>query len=52
MFDLAAKSFFHLLAGNGEIIGVSEIYSSVSNANAAVDGVRSLLASEKIADPK
>lgn len=46
------QAFFHLLAENGEIIGSSEIYSSVSNANAAVESLSKLIASEKVADPK
>jgi len=46
------QAYFHLVAANGEIIGVSEIYSSKSNADAAVDSLSALVASEKIADPQ
>jgi len=46
------QAFFHLVAGNGEIIAVSEIYSSVDNAERAVDSIIALVESEKIADPK
>lgn len=53
-FDLLAASngqyFFHLQAKNGEIIGVSEIYSSKSAAERGRDSVIALIASEKIAD--
>lgn len=43
-------AFFRLKAGNGEIIGRSEIYVSTSNAERGADTVRELLASELVAD--
>lgn len=46
------QAFFHLLAANGEIIAVSEVYSSIDNAERAVDSIIALVESEKIADPK
>jgi hypothetical protein len=46
------QAFFHLQAGNGEIIGSSEVYASLSNANRAVKDLSALIASEKVADPK
>jgi uncharacterized protein len=46
------QAFFHLLAGNGEIIAVSEVYASVDNAERAVESIIDLVESEKIADPK
>jgi hypothetical protein len=44
--------FFHVQAENGEIIAVSEIFSSKSNAERAKDSLMDLVASEKIADPE
>jgi uncharacterized protein YegP (UPF0339 family) len=46
------QSFFHLVAANGEIIGVSEMYASHASAEAAVESLSALIASEKVADPK
>ncbi len=46
------QSYFVLKAGNGEIIAHGEMYSSLSNAEAAVTAISDLVASEKVADPK
>lgn len=54
IFETAnGQAFFHLEAtANGEIIARSEIYSSRSNAERAVEDIAALIASEKVADPK
>lgn len=44
--------YFHLLAGNGEIIGWGELYASQYNAQRAVDTLVELIASEQVADPE
>ncbi len=44
--------FFHLKAGNGEIIGHGETYASKSNAQRAVDTLVALIQSELVADPR
>lgn len=45
-------AFFHVVAGNNEIIAVSEIFSSHANAERSAESVQDLIASEKVADPK
>jgi len=46
------QAFFRLLAANGEIIGRSEIYVSLSNAERGAETVQKLIASQKVADPE
>lgn len=46
------QAYFTLVAANSEIIAVSEIYASKSNANKAIQSISALIASEKVADPK
>lgn len=46
------QAYFHLKASNGEVIGRSEIYSTLDGAERGLESVRSLIASGKIADPK
>jgi len=48
----SGQAYFHLKASNGEIIGVSEMYASLSNAQRGMDTVRTLIASQKVADPE
>jgi uncharacterized protein YegP (UPF0339 family) len=46
------QTYFVLKAANGKIIATGETYVSASNAEAAVESISALIASEKIADPK
>ena len=46
------QTYFVLKAANGQIIARGETYSSESNAEAAIESISELVASEKIADPK
>lgn len=54
-FELVAAQndqvYFVLRAANGKVIGHGETYVSESNAEAAVESISALIASEKIADP-
>jgi uncharacterized protein len=43
--------YFVLRAANGKVIGRGEAYVSESNAEAAIESISELIASEKIADP-
>jgi len=55
-FDIEQASngqwYFNLRAGNGEIIGTSELYVSKYNANRGAETVADLLYSERVADPQ
>jgi uncharacterized protein YegP (UPF0339 family) len=44
------QAYFVLIAGNGEVIGVSETYASRSNAQRGADAVLALLTTATIAD--
>ena len=46
------QAYFNLIAKNGEIIGTSEVYVSLSNAERGAETVAALIASEKVADPQ
>jgi hypothetical protein len=45
------QSYFVLKAANGKVIATGETYVSESNAEAAVESISALIASEQIADP-